>query len=72
MLKILNNKKGSRGSQSGFFQIIIIVVVALLLMKYFHLTFSGILEYFHLTWLDVIRWLKSALDWFKDLFNSVK
>lgn len=66
------NKNKIEAKEGGFIKIIIIVIVALLLMKYFHITFSGILEYFHLTWLDVIAWLKTALDWFKDLFNSVK
>jgi hypothetical protein len=61
-----------KNRKKGFFQIIIIIIVALLLMRYFGLTISGILAYFHLTWGEIIGWLKSALDWFKDLFNSVK
>ena len=61
-----NNKKG------GFIKFIIIIVVALLLMNYFHITVSGILAYFNLTWVEIINWLKQALDWFKELFNSVK
>ena len=61
-----NNKK------SGFIKFIIIIVVALLLMKYFNITISGILAYFNLTWVEIINWLKQALDWFKELFNSVK
>ncbi|KKR62653.1 hypothetical protein A2643_03840 [Candidatus Nomurabacteria bacterium RIFCSPHIGHO2_01_FULL_39_220] len=69
-IKTMLNK--IKNKQSGFLKIIIIIVVALLLMRYFGITFSGILDYFHLTWIDVIGWLKKALDWFKDLFNSVK
>lgn len=67
MIDPIKNKK-----ESGFIKLIIIVIVALLLMKYFGLTITGILAYFHLTWLDILGWLKQALDWFKDLFNSVK
>ena len=65
-------KEGGLPAQAGFLQLIIIIVVVLLLMRYFGITFSGILDYFHLTWLDVLGWLKRALEWFKDLFNSVK
>ncbi len=60
------------GRQGGFLQLIIFIVVVLLIMKYFGLTFSGILDYFHLTWPEIISWFKAALDWLKDLFNSVK
>ena len=59
-------------NKEGFIKLLIIVIVALLLMRYFHVTFSGILNYFHLTWNDVIVWLVKALEWFKNLFNSVK
>ncbi|MFA5791607.1 MAG: hypothetical protein WC884_01050 [Candidatus Paceibacterota bacterium] len=59
-------------NKSGFLQIIIIIIIALLLMRYFNLTISGILDYFNLTWTDIINWMKRALDWLKDLFNSVK
>lgn len=51
---------------------IIVIIVVLLIMKYMGWTFTGILEYFHLTWSEVLGWLKQALDWFKNLFNSVK
>lgn len=61
-----------KNQQGGFVKLIIFVVVVLLLMKYSGITFTGILDYFHLTWIDIINWLKQALDWFKDLFNSVK
>ena len=66
MKSIIKNKK------SGFIQLIIIIIVVLLLMRYFNLTISGILAYFNLSWSEIINWLKQALDWFKDLFNSVK
>ncbi len=65
------HKKINR-NERGFIQIIIIIIVVLLLMKYFNITISGILNYFHLTWVDIINWLTGALNWFKDLFNSVK
>jgi len=65
-------KNKIKNQEGGFLRLIIFVVVILLLMKYFHITFSGILAYFHLTWPEVINWFKQALDWFKDLFNSVK
>lgn len=51
---------------------IIVIIVALLLMKYFNITFTEILNYFNLTLTEIIGWLKQALNWFKDLFNSVK
>lgn len=66
MTNVLKNKK------RGFLQLIIIIIVALLVMRYFGLTFSGILNYFGLTWAEVIGWFKTALDWLKDLFVSVK
>lgn len=71
---IKNNKERGPAStrQGGFLKIIIIIVVVLLLMRYFHLTISGILAYFHLSWTEIINWLKEGLNWFKDLFNSVK
>lgn len=56
----------------GFLQLIIIIIVAMLLMRYFGITISGILEYFHLTWPEIINWFKQAIEWFKNLFNSVK
>jgi hypothetical protein len=62
----MKNQKG------GFLKIIIFVIIALLVMRYFHLTISGILAYFHLTWPEIINWFKGALNWFQDLFNSVK
>jgi len=61
-----------RNKKNGFIQIIILIVVALLVMRYFGLTISGILDYFGLTWTEIISWLKKALDWFKELFQSVK
>ena len=64
--KIKSNKEG------GFIKLIIVIVVALLLMKYFDLTITGILNYFHLTWPEIIAWFQGALNWLKDLFNSVK
>ena len=67
MMNKIKNKK-----ESGFIKLIIVVVIALLLMRYFKITISGILAYFNLTWSEIINWLKQALDWFKDLFNSVK
>ena len=57
--------------EQGFIQLIIIIVIALLLMKYFGLTFSGILDYFGVTVSDLGNWLKKAMDWFKELFTSV-
>lgn len=66
MINDVKNKEG------GFLKLIIIIVIALLLMKYFGITISGILAYFHLTWPEIIGWFKQALEWFKDLFNSVK
>ncbi|MFA6257470.1 MAG: hypothetical protein WC671_00460 [Candidatus Paceibacterota bacterium] len=65
-------KNEIKNKQSGFLQIIILIVLALLLMRYFNLTITGILSYFNLTWIEIINWLKEALNWFKDLFNSVK
>lgn len=62
----------NKNKNGGFLKFIIIIIVVLLLMRYFHITISGILAYFHLTWAEIINWLKQALDWFKDLFNSVK
>ena len=62
---VLNNK-------DGFIETIIIIIIALLLMRYFNITISGTLDYFHLTWNDILGWLAGALQWLKDLFNSVK
>ena len=67
-----NHQKYLYKKEGGFIQLIIVIIVALLLMRYFNLTFTGILDYFNLTWNDVIAWLGKALQWFKDLFNSVK
>jgi hypothetical protein len=64
-----NKIKNERG---GFLKLIIVIIVALLLMRYFNITISEILAYFNLTWTEIISWLKKALDWFIDLFNSVK
>ena len=66
MINQIKNRKG------GFLQLIIIIIIALLVMKYFGLTISGILAYFHLSWSEILGWIKQALDWLKDLFNSVK
>lgn len=66
MINKIKNKEG------GFLKLIILIVVVLLLMRYFHITISGILAYFHLTWPEIISWLTKAWEWFKDLFNSVK
>jgi len=63
---------GGKNQQSGFLRLIIFIVVVMLLMKYFNITFSDILSYFNLTWAEVMSWPKQALDWLKDLFNSVK
>jgi len=66
MNKIKNSKEG------GFIKLIILIVVVLLLMRYFNVTFTGILDYFNLTWTDITNYFYQALNWFKDLFNSVK
>ena len=66
---MINHKKNKEG---GFIKLIIFVIVMLLLMKYFNITITGILAYFHLTWPEIIGWFKASLDWFKNLFNSVK
>ncbi len=66
-MMINKNKK-----EAGFIKLIILVVVALLLMRYFGITISGTLEYFNLTWADILGYIKVALDWLKELFNSVK
>ena len=67
---------GKRGPvsprQGGFLKLIIIIIVALLLMRYFNLTISGILDYFHLTGPEITNWITKVINWFKDLFNSVK
>lgn len=68
----MQNKKRDLPREAGFIKLIIIVIIALLLMRHFNLTFSGILDYFNLTWVDILSWLTKALEWFKDLFNSVK
>ena len=67
MKNIIENNK-----ERGFLKLIIIIIIALLLMKYFNITITDILNFFHLTWNEIIGWLKQALNWFKDLFNSVK
>ncbi|KKS23291.1 MAG: hypothetical protein UU82_C0034G0009 [Candidatus Nomurabacteria bacterium GW2011_GWC2_41_8] len=73
MKNIMKNKKSlSDDRQGGFIQLIIIIIVALLVMRYFGITISGILDYFNLTWPDIINWLKEAVTWLKNLFNSVK
>ena len=64
--KIKNSGRG------GFIKLIIVIVVALLLMKYFNITITGILEYFNLSWSEIMSWPAKAIEWFKDLFNSVK
>jgi hypothetical protein len=61
-----------KNKQNGFFKIIILIIIALLLMRYFNITITGILNYFNLTWIEIINWLKEALIWLKELFNSVK
>lgn len=66
MINHIKNKEG------GFLKLIIFIIVVLLLMRYFNITITGILAYFHITWPEIIGWFKQALDWFKDLFNSVK
>lgn len=66
------NKEGGLNAKAGFLKLIIIIIIALLLIRYFNITISGILAYFNLTWPEIINWFKRALDWFKDLFNSVK
>ncbi len=66
MINKIKNREG------GFLKLIIFIIVALLLMRYFNITFSGVLAYFNLTWTEVINWFKQALEWFKSLFNSVK
>lgn len=58
-------KNFTKEKQGGFIQIIIIIVIAMLLMRYLGLTISGIMDYFHLSWPGII-------NWFKDLFNSIK
>jgi len=55
-----------KNKQNGFFKIIIIIVIALVLLNYYHISVY-----------DAIDWLKSLslskiIDWFKELFNSVK
>lgn len=66
MINKIKNQKG------GFIKLIIIIVVALLLMRHFGVTITGILNYFNLTWAEIMGWFANALNWFKDLFNSVK
>ncbi|OGI68566.1 hypothetical protein A2738_01655 [Candidatus Nomurabacteria bacterium RIFCSPHIGHO2_01_FULL_42_15] len=63
---------GGKNKNGGFLQLIIIIIVVLFLMRYFGVTFSGILSFFNLTWVEIINWLKDAWEWFLDLFNSVK
>lgn len=72
MINKIKNVKAGLNQQGGFIKLIIVIVVALLLMKYFGITITGILAYFHLTWPEIINWFQQALNWFKDLFNSVK
>jgi len=66
----MRNKKNNK--EEGFLKLLLIIIIALLLMRYFNITISGILAYFHLSWSEIINWFKQALDWFKDLFDSVK
>lgn len=61
-----------KNKEGGFIKLIIVIIVALLLMRHFGFTITGILNYFNLTWAEIMGWLASALNWFKDLFNSVK
>lgn len=70
MLRHMKNIINGKGS--GFIKLIIIIIIALLLMRYFHITITGILDYFHLTWADIMNYIQQALNWLKDLFNSVK
>ena len=72
MINKIKNKEGSLTAQAGFLKLIIIIIIALLLMRHFNITISGILAYFNLTWPEIIAWFQWALNWFKDLFNSVK
>ncbi len=63
---MINKKDG------GFIKLIIIIVIALLLMKHFGVTITGILNYFNLSWSEIMSWFAKALEWLKNLFNSVK
>ena len=72
MINKIKNKEGGLTVQAGFLKLIIIIIIALLLMRHFNITISGILAYFNLTWPGIIAWFRWALNWFKDLFNSVK
>jgi hypothetical protein len=72
MISKIKNKKSGLSAQAGFIKLIIVIVIALLLMRYFHITITGILAYFHLTWPEIMNWFQQSLNWFKDLFNSVK
>ena len=57
--------------EQGFIQLIVVIIVGLLLMRYFGLTFSGIMDYFGVTVADLSNWLKKGMEWFKELFASV-
>jgi len=64
--------KNKQGGFIKFVVMIVVVVIILLIMRYNHITITGILKYFHLTWSDISNWFQKAIVWFKDLFNSVK
>jgi hypothetical protein len=66
MKNYFKNEKG------GFLQIVVLIVIALVLMRFFGITISGTLAYLNLTWADILGGLLVVLDWFKDLWNSVK
>jgi hypothetical protein len=74
MVKSVNMKNYIKTNkrEGGFLKLIILIVVALLLLRYFGLTITGVLEYFGLTWTMILGWIRISLDWFKDLFESVK
>ena len=59
-------------NEGGFLQLIILIIIALLLMRYFGITISGIMAYFNITWMEIMSWIKYAIAWLKDLFNSVR
>ena len=65
-------KEAGLPAQAGFIKLIIIIVIALLLLKYFGLTITGIMNSLGITGADITGWIKQAVDWFKELFNSVR
>lgn len=71
-MKNFIKNKNINSNEGGFIKLIILIIIVLLLMRYFNITISGTLAYFHLTWPEIIGWLQQAVNWFKDLFNSVK